>query len=83
MEPGYGIGGQHLGGAPEAPPRHVWILNLDGEPRHRLAGLLVEWRKTDVGWEGLVITRLTEEGAWMTVERWIHEDDLVPVRQGR
>ncbi|MEI2713517.1 MAG: hypothetical protein V9G04_09560 [Nocardioides sp.] len=54
------------------PAKHCWIsLPVDGsEPR---PGLLLEWRKGDVGrWEGRVVyVAALRPGAWATVEEWI------------
>jgi hypothetical protein len=44
--------------AADAPSRvfHVWVkLDLDG-PRPPLPGLVLDWRRTPVGWEAWVVT---------------------------
>jgi hypothetical protein len=38
----------------QVPARHCWVLDPPGAPG-RWPGLLVEWRRTDAGWQGLVV----------------------------
>jgi hypothetical protein len=47
-----------------SPARHC---RVDGEP-----SLLVEWRRSETGWEGRVISVLRiDEVGWASVERWL------------
>jgi hypothetical protein len=59
-------------GTPNTPARHC---HVDGEP-----SLLVEWCRTERGWEGRVISVLWIDAVgWATVERWLPAEDITPV----
>jgi hypothetical protein len=47
-----------------SPSRHCFV---EGEP-----ALLVEWRQTNLGWEGRVLSMTWIDAVgWATVERWL------------
>lgn len=83
MRGGYGSSGPSLGErvdggtapGPVTPPsvspaRHCTV---EGEP-----SLLVEWCRTERGWEGRVISVLWLDAVgWATVERWLPADRIV------
>jgi hypothetical protein len=57
---------------PSSPARHCVV---DGEP-----SLLVEWARTDRGWEGRVVSVVWLEGVgWAMVERWLPAAAIVAV----
>ena len=57
---------------PNTPARHC---HVDGEP-----SLLVEWCRTERGWEGRVISVLWVDAVgWATVERWLPAEDIKPL----
>ena len=57
---------------PNTPARHC---HVNGEP-----SLLVEWCRTERGWEGRVISVLWVDAVgWATVERWLPADDITPL----
>ncbi len=59
-------------GTPHTPARHC---HVDGEP-----SLLVEWCRTERGWEGRVISVLWIDAVgWATVERWLPAHDITPL----
>jgi len=59
-------------GTPNTPARHC---HVDGEP-----SLLVEWCRTERGWEGRVISVLWVDAVgWATVERWLPAEDITPL----
>ena len=57
-----------------APLRHCWVTEEHG----RLPGLLLEWRRTDSGWQGRVVRPVLEEGRWVVVEEWLPAQWLAP-----
>ncbi len=60
--------------APVTPARHCLV---DGEP-----SLLVEWTRTDRGWEGRVVSVMWLDAVgWATVERWLPAAAIRPVTQ--
>ena len=63
---------------PEAPARHCWIAGpVDGVgPR---VGLLLEWRHSADGYEGLVVyPSQLRTGRWATVMEWLPAPLLSP-----
>ena len=59
-------------GTPNTPARHC---HVNGEP-----SLLVEWCRTERGWEGRVISVLWVEAVgWATIERWLPAADITPL----
>ena len=74
----------HVAGPPPpvpdpCPARHCWVADADGHGVKR-PGLLVEWRRSEVGWEGRVVyvARL-RPGAWQLVEEWLPAALLTPL----
>ncbi len=66
--------------APEDPPypgRHCWVLDpADGTAAPR-AGLLLEWRQRDGGWEGQVAYLCRPPGrGWLVTVEWLPADLL-------
>ena len=58
--------------APQTPARHCRVA---GEP-----SLLVEWCRTDRGWEGRVVSVVWIDAVgWATVARWLPAADIEPV----
>ena len=56
---------------PPSPARHCFA---DGEP-----SLLVEWRRTERGWEGRVVTLVWVDAVgWVTIERWLPSVEISP-----
>lgn len=57
---------------PRTPARHC---RVDGEP-----SLLVEWCRTERGWEGRVVSVVWIDAVgWATVARWLPASDIEPV----
>ncbi len=55
-----------------SPARHC---RVDGEP-----SLLVEWARTERGWEGRVVSVLwVDTVGWATVARWLPASEIEPV----
>ena len=57
--------------------RHCWVVDSPGHPG-RWPGVLLEWRRTERGWDGLVAYVIPEphgEGIRL-VERWVGADHL-------
>jgi len=55
---------------PEPPPalKHCWVTDQHG----RLPGLLLEWRRTESGFQGRVLHAVHEQDTgWMVVEEWL------------
>ena len=58
--------------APLTPARHCRVA---GEP-----SLLVEWCRTERGWEGRVVSVMWMDAVgWATVARWLPACDIEPV----
>lgn len=61
---------------PPAPPenlKHCWVHGAHG----RLPALLLEWRRTDAGYQGRVVRPVYEDG-WLVVEEWVPAALLEP-----
>lgn len=57
---------------PSTPARHC---RVEGEP-----SLLVEWCRTERGWEGRVVSVVWIDAVgWATVARWLPASDIEPV----
>lgn len=60
-------------GSPTAEPppsalKHCWVTDRHG----RLPGLLLEWRRTESGFQGRVLRAVHEPDAgWLVVEEWL------------
>lgn len=68
---------KHAGDTASAPPpiRHCWVTDAHG----RLPALLLEWRRTEAGFQGRVIRPVIEaDGAWVVVEEWLPAAVLDP-----
>jgi hypothetical protein len=64
---------------PAPPPgaeriKHCWV-NDAGD---RLPALLLEWRRTESGFQGRVVRPVLEDGAWIVVEEWLPAGLLDP-----
>ena len=46
--------------------KHCWVTDGHG----RLPGLLLEWRRTESGYQGRVVRPVHEDG-WIVVEEWL------------
>jgi hypothetical protein len=44
----------------------------------RTPGLLLEWRRTAAGWQGLVVHPQPDGPTWSLVEEWLSADRLEP-----
>ena len=64
---------------PPGAGRHCWVLDgADGYGVKR-PGLLLEWRRTDRGWEGRVVyTAQLRPDTWAAVEEWLPGELLAP-----
>jgi hypothetical protein len=47
--------------------RHCWVTDEQG----RLPGLLLEWRRTTLGWQGRVVRPMVGSAGWIIVEEWL------------
>lgn len=68
--------------ADDSPARHCWVVDsVDGSGVRR-AGLLVGWRRAEVGdgWEGRVfyLAKLRAGPSWTLVEEWVPAALLLP-----
>jgi len=52
--------------------RHCWVVDSPGHPG-RWPGLLLEWRRSERGWDGLVAYVIPEphDNGVRLVERWV------------
>ena len=48
------------------PAKHCWVSDRHGP----LPGLLLEWRRTQAGYQGRVV-RLVYAAGWLVVEEWL------------
>lgn len=53
--------------APVPQMKHCWVTDRHG----RLPGLLLEWRRSEPGFQGRVLHAVLEEGEWVVVEEWV------------
>lgn len=60
--------------APPTTLKHCWIT---AEPYGRLPGLLLEWRRTEAGYQGRVVRPVYDDG-WILVEEWLPAELLQP-----
>ncbi|MBB6629548.1 hypothetical protein H5V45_19665 [Nocardioides sp. KIGAM211] len=59
------------------PVRHCWVADAVDLRGVKRPGLLVEWRRTTVSWEGRVVYAVTlRPGEWALVEEWLPADQL-------
>lgn len=63
-------------GAPPAPAlKHCWVTDQHGH----LPALLLEWRRTEAGFQGRVVRAVFEaDGDWVVVEEWLPANLLGP-----
>ena len=64
-------------GAEQDGGRHCWVVDSPGHPG-RWPGVLLEWRRSDRGWDGLVVYVIPEphgDGVRL-VERWVDAEHL-------
>lgn len=55
--------------------KHCWVTGL----HRRLPALLLEWRRTEAGFQGRVIHPVMEaDGGWVVVEEWLPAAVLDP-----
>ncbi len=63
----------------ECPVRHCWVAGAADHQGEKRPGLLVEWRRTSQGWEGLVVYAANlRPGEWALVEEWLPAGLLTP-----
>ena len=65
------------------PARHCWVSEAVDEAGEKRPGLLLEWRQSPSGWEGLVVyaarLRVTPaRSRWGLVQEWLPGDLLTP-----
>jgi hypothetical protein len=63
----------------DAPPataiKHCWVTDQHGH----LPALLLEWRRTEAGFQGRVVRAVVEpDGGWVIVEEWLPATLLGP-----
>jgi hypothetical protein len=69
--------GQDPAASPPTAPstlKHCWVNDRHG----RLPALLLEWRRTESGYQGRVVRPVEEEGCWLVVEEWLPASFLDP-----
>jgi hypothetical protein len=59
---------------PRTPLRHCWVTDRHG----RLPGLLLEWRRTETGFQGRVVRPVLDDRGWIVVEEWLPAELLEP-----
>ena len=57
---------QDAASPPPATLKHCWVTDAHG----RLPALLLEWRRTETGYQGRVVRPVYEDG-WVIVEEWL------------
>jgi hypothetical protein len=56
------------------PVKRCWVYDdRGGQP-----GLLLEWRRTALGWEGRVARPVPDSASWVVVVEWVAADQLRP-----
>jgi hypothetical protein len=59
--------------------RHCWVAGAADDLGVKRPGLLVEWRRTDAGWQGRVVYAAElRVGEWSLVEEWLPSTLLSP-----
>jgi hypothetical protein len=65
--------------SPPQPPaalKHCWVV----DPHGRLPALLLEWRRTDAGFQGRVVRPVEDPDlGWIVVEEWVPAALLQPL----
>jgi hypothetical protein len=54
--------------------KHCWVSDRYG----RLPALLLEWRRTESGFQGRVVRPVYEDEGWIVVEEWLPAVFLEP-----
>jgi hypothetical protein len=63
----------------ECPARHCWVADAADGHGVKRPGLLLEWRRSDAGWEGRVVyAAQVRPGRWALVEEWVAAAALTP-----
>lgn len=66
-------------GEDHCPVRHCWVSGAADDLGVKRPGLLVEWRRTDAGWQGRVVYAAElRVGEWSLVEEWLPSTLLSP-----
>jgi hypothetical protein len=66
-------------GEDNCPVRHCWVAGAADDLGVKRPGLLVEWRRTDAGWQGRVVYAAElRVGEWSLVEEWLPSTLLSP-----
>jgi len=61
------------------PARHCWVAGAADDRGVKRPGLLVEWRRNDVDWQGRVVYAAElRPGEWSLVEEWLPASLLSP-----
>jgi hypothetical protein len=60
--------------AAAGPIKPCWVTDTGG----RLPALLLEWRRTESGFQGRVVRPVLEDGDWIVVEEWLPAGLLDP-----
>ena len=63
---------EHPGEPPPIKP--CWVSDQHG----RLPALLLEWRRTESGYQGRVVRPVPDEDGWIVVEEWLPAELLAP-----
>jgi hypothetical protein len=50
--------------------KHCWVVDAPGAPG-RWPGLLIEWRRTETGWEGRVTYTTMFGDRFLLIEQWL------------
>jgi hypothetical protein len=67
--------GGYAGPRPVPAIKHCWVTDL----HDRLPALLLEWRRTEAGFQGRVIHPVVRvDGGWVVVEAWLPATVLDP-----
>ena len=70
-----GDGERDSGPPPPSTFKHCWVMDRHG----RLPGLLLEWRRTESGYQGRVVRPVREDDTgWILVEEWLPAGLLEP-----
>ena len=60
------------------PARHCWVSDAADGRGVKRPGLLIEWRQSSAGWQGLVVYAAElRPGQWALVEEWLASELLL------